>query len=53
MEQIIKTWAKRITVLEKAEDEEDLKDFKQAMDEFKKNPKTYTHEEMKKMFDLE
>ena len=53
LEQIIKTWAKRITVLEKAEDEEDLKDFKQAMDEFKKNPKTYTHEEMKKMFDLE
>ena len=53
LEQIIKTWAKRIAVLEKAEDEEDLKDFKQAMDEFKKNPKTYTHEEMKKMFDLE
>lgn len=44
---------KRITVLEKAEDEEDLKDFKQEMDEFKKNPKTYTLKEMKKMFDLE
>jgi len=24
------------------------KDFKQAMDEFKKNTKTYTHEEIKK-----
>lgn len=52
LEQIIKTWTKRIAVLEKAEDEEDLKDFKQAMDEFKKNPKTYTHKEMKKIFDL-
>lgn len=53
LEQTIKTWAKRIAVLEKAEDEEDLKDFKQAMDEFKKKPKTYTHEEMKKMLNLE
>lgn len=52
LEQLIKTWAKRIAVLEKSEDEEDLKDFKQAMEEFRKNPKTYTHEEMKKMFDL-
>ena len=53
LEQIIKTWAKRIADLEKAQDEEELKDFNQAMDEFRKNPKTYTHEEMKKMFDLE
>ena len=52
LEQLIKTWSKRIAVLEKTEDEEDLKDFKQAMKEFRKNPKTYTHEEMKKMFDL-
>lgn len=51
--QLIKTWAKRIAALEKAEDEQDLKDYLQAKTEYEKNPVTYTHEEMKKMLDLE
>lgn len=50
--QLVKTWAKRIAALEKAEDEQDLKDFLQAKAEFDKNPKTYTHEEILKMLDL-
>ena len=36
----------RKTVLEKIEDEYDLSSFNEAMEEYKKNPVTYTHEEV-------
>ena len=39
----------RNAVLEKIEDEYDLKVYYEAMEEYKKNPKTYTHEEVKEM----
>ena len=42
----------RNAVIEKIEDEYDLKCYYEAMEEFKKNPKTYTHEEVKKMMEL-
>ena len=42
----------RNAVMEKIEDEYDLKCYYEAMEEFKKNPKTYTHEEVKKMMEL-
>lgn len=29
------------------EDDDDLKDYKEAIEEYKKNPKTYTLDEMK------
>ena len=38
----------REAVLEKIEDELDLKAYEEAMKEYKKNPKTYTLEEVKK-----
>lgn len=38
----------RNAVMEKIEDEYDLKCYYQAMEEYKKNPKTYTHDEVKK-----
>ena len=38
----------RNAILEKIEDEYDLKAYKKAMEEYKKNPKTYTLEEVKK-----
>ena len=41
----------RNTILERIEDEIDLQDYKKAMKEFQKNPKTYTHEEMVKMLE--
>ena len=37
----------RNAVLEKIEDEYDLKKKKKAIEEYKKNPKTYTMEEVK------
>ena len=39
----------RNAILEKIEDEYDLKCYKKAMHEYKKNPKTYTIEEIKKL----
>ena len=38
----------RNTVLERIEDEYDLKVYKEAIEEFKKDPTTYTVQEMKK-----
>ena len=43
----------RKAVLEKIEDEYDLETYYQAMEDFKKNPATYTHEEVKKMLELD
>lgn len=40
----------RNTVFERIEDEYDLKVYKEALEEFKKDPTTYTVEEMKKRF---
>lgn len=42
----------RTAVLEKIEDEYDLKCYEKAMAEYKKNPKTYTLEEVKKELGL-
>lgn len=42
----------RNAVIEKIEDEYDLKCYYKAMEEYKKNPKTYTHEEVRKMMEL-
>ena len=43
----------RQTVLERIEDEIDLMAYNKAMNEFEKNPVTYSHEEMKKLIGLE
>ena len=60
--ELIKTYAKmnnislsdliRNAVLEKIEDEYDLECYKKAMEEYKKNPKTYTMEEVKEELGL-
>lgn len=42
----------RKAIMEKIEDEYDLKCYYEAMEEFEKDPKTYTHEEVKKMLEL-
>lgn len=42
----------RNAVLEKIEDEYDLECYKKAMNEYKKNPKTYTIDEIKRELDL-
>ena len=42
----------RNAVLEKIEDEYDLECYKKAMEDYKKNPKTYTMEEVKKELGL-
>ena len=42
----------RNAVLEKIEDEYDLECYKKAMKDYKKNPKTYTMEEVKKELEL-
>lgn len=42
----------RQSVMEKIEDEIDLKLFDEAMDDFKKNPKTYTLDEAEKELGL-
>lgn len=34
------------------EDEEDLRAYEEAMEEFRRNPVTYTHEEVKKMLGI-
>ena len=43
----------REALLERIEDEIDRRMFDKAMEEFKKNPVTYTHEEVVKMLELE
>lgn len=43
----------RSAVLEKIEDEYDLKCYEKAMEEYKKNPVTYTHDEVVKMLELD
>ena len=40
----------RNTVFERIEDEYDLKVYEEALEEFKKDPTTYTVEEIKKRF---
>ena len=42
----------RNAILEKIEDEYDLECYYKAMEEYKKNPKTYTSEELKQMMEL-
>ncbi len=42
----------RDAILEKIEDEYDLKCYYDAMEEFKRNPKTYTTDELKQMMEL-
>lgn len=43
----------RQSVMEKIEDEYDLKAYEKAIAEYKKNPVTYSHEEVAKMLDLD
>jgi uncharacterized protein (DUF1778 family) len=43
----------RKSILEKIEDEYDLKSYYEALEEYKKNPKTYTLEEVKKELALD
>lgn len=43
----------RNAVLEKIEDEYDLKCYEEAIKEYKKNPVTYSHEEVAKILELE
>ena len=43
----------RESVMEKIEDEYDLKVYEEAIAEFRENPVTYTHEEVKKMLELD
>ena len=42
----------RNTVLERIEDEYDLKVYREAIDEFKKDPTIYTVQEMKERFKI-
>lgn len=42
----------RQSVLERIEDEYDLKAYEEAMEEYRKNPVTYSHEEVAKMIGL-
>ena len=43
----------RNAVMEKIEDEYDLAAYNKAFAEFKANPVTYSHEDVKKLLDLE
>lgn len=43
----------RQAVMERIEDEYDLRLYNEAMEECKKNPVIYSHEEMKKMLELD
>lgn len=43
----------RQSVMERIEDEYDLKIYNKAMEEYRKNPVTYSHEEIKKMLELD
>lgn len=61
-ERLIKTYAKmnnmslseliRKSIMEKIEDEYDLKSYEKAIKEYKRNPKTYTLDEAKKELGL-
>ena len=42
----------RDAILEKIEDEYDLECYYKALEEYKKNPKTYTTDELKQMMEL-
>jgi RHH-type transcriptional regulator, rel operon repressor / antitoxin RelB len=42
----------RETVMDRIEDEHDLQLYNQAMEEYKKNPITYSHAEVMKMFSM-
>ena len=43
----------RNAIIEKIEDEYDLKCYEKAIEEYKKNPVTYTHEQVAKLLELE
>lgn len=43
----------RQSVMERIEDEYDLKAYEKAISEYKKNPVTYSHEEVAKMLNLD
>ncbi len=43
----------RQTVLERIEEEFDLTAYEQAMEEYQKNPVTYSHEEARKLLELD
>lgn len=43
----------RQAVIERIEDEIDLTTYKEAMDEYKTDPVTYSHDEVKKMLGLD
>lgn len=43
----------RQSVMERIEDEYDLKVYEDAIAEYQKNPVTYTHDEVKKMLELD
>lgn len=42
----------RETVMDRIEDEHDLQLYNQVMEEYKKNPITYSHAEVMKMFSM-
>ena len=43
----------RHAIIEKIEDEYDLKCYEKAIEEYKKNPVTYTHEQVAQLLELE
>lgn len=43
----------RQTLLERIEDELDLKSYEESLAEYKANPVTYSHEEVKRMMELD
>ena len=43
----------RRAVIERIEDEFDLKSYNESMAEYKKNPVTYSHEEVAQLLDLD
>ncbi len=43
----------RQTILERIENEYDLQLYREAMEEFKNDPTTYTHDEVKKLLELD
>ena len=43
----------RQTILEKIEDEYDLSAYKKVMEDYNRNPVSYSHEEVKKMLGFE
>lgn len=43
----------RRTVLERIEDEYDLKTYEKAMEEYSKNPVTFTHAEVRRMLETD